>query len=455
MGRQAIEPGRHGQVWVEQMWAKGTGNPPRTRPERVKDSGPRPKRGEAFWRARVTIRERNGAYREMSRRADGQEAARRKLQKALDDWGGAGKGDTVDASWTVERLAAEWLRHREQTGLVKERGELREGSIEQMRVTVRTVILGDRKTRINGEWQVVKREGGIPDLRLREVTRALLQHWLAELEAKGRSTQQVRTILTQMFDLAVLDGALVSNPMSLVAPPKRVPKEVQALTVEQARVLRVAVSPDVSRVPGRRKPSPDLAEVIDFCLATGCRIGEVLGVRWADLRLDVEPPTVHICGTLLEPRGDIKLSRQSLPKGGEDRTLILPEAIVEMLRERRRRLLAKGRPPALSEAVFATRTGHWMSPANIRARLRDAVAKRDDLPDGITPHTLRRTVGTAIGHEMGIDAARWQLGHRDPSLTAQVYVAARPVAPDTRPVLRRFFEEGQGRDVVPFDKPDG
>ena len=79
-----------------------------------------------------------------------------------------------------------------------------------------------------------------------------------------------------------------------------------------------------------------------------------------------------------------------------------------------------------------------MWPNNIRTRLRQAVSGISDL-EGTTPHTLRRTVGTLVAHEAGLDATREQLGHSDPSVTYQRYVAARRIAPDLRPLLDRFF----------------
>jgi integrase len=88
--------------------------------------------------------------------------------------------------------------------------------------------------------------------------------------------------------------------------------------------------------------------------------------------------------------------------------------------------------------VFSSRTGAWLWPNNIRTRLRQAVVGMSGL-DGTTPHTFRRTVGTLVAHEAGLDAAREQLGHSDPSVTYQRYVAARRVAPDLGPLLNRFF----------------
>lgn len=59
---------------------------------------------------------------------------------------------------------------------------------------------------------------------------------------------------------------------------------------------------------------------------------------------------------------------------------------------------------------------------------------------GTTPHTLRRTVGTLVAHEVGLDAARDLLGHSDPSVTFQHYTGRRKVAPDVRDVLNLFLQ---------------
>jgi integrase len=185
---------------------------------------------------------------------------------------------------------------------------------------------------------------------------------------------------------------------------------------------------------------------VDFILGTGCRIGEALAVRWSDLDLTGGTPTVHVCGTLIEPRGKYveKLFRQPKPKSGDYRTLILPRHVVEMLVERRLRTRWSGP----DDPVFASSaSGQWVWPNNIRTRLRDATDGVQGLA-GITPHTLRRTVGTLIAHERGTDAARDQLGHTDGSVTGTFYVAKREVAPDLRVILDRFFE-------VPSDPKQG
>lgn len=202
-------------------------------------------------------------------------------------------------------------------------------------------------------------------------------------------------------------------------------------------------------------PNRDLEEFIDLLLGTGIREGEGLAIRPVDLSgLDPSDdpsddpgddardrlPVLHVGGTLIEPRKGFvdKLHRQDTTKSREDRRLILPDPVAEMLRERMRR-----QPPTAPESpIFATRTGNWLSPANMRTRLRVAIARAveqgtpaDKELHGTTLHTLRRTVGTLIAHQVSLDAAREQLGHRDPSVTYQHYVGRRILAPDLRATL--------------------
>lgn len=103
-------------------------------------------------------------------------------------------------------------------------------------------------------------------------------------------------------------------------------------------------------------------------------------------------------------------------------------------------------PPRPDAPIFATRTGNWISPSNMRTRLRRAIERsvangdpRDRELEGTTLHTLRRTVGTLLTHEVSLDVAREQLGHRDPSITYQHYVGKRPVAPDVRTTLAQLL----------------
>jgi integrase len=56
----------------------------------------------------------------------------------------------------------------------------------------------------------------------------------------------------------------------------------------------------------------------------------------------------------------------------------------------------------------------------------------------ITPHTFRKSVGTAVGRGADIEAAAKQLGHASSAVTAKYYVATPDVGPDHREILEQF-----------------
>lgn len=62
--------------------------------------------------------------------------------------------------------------------------------------------------------------------------------------------------------------------------------------------------------------------------------------------------------------------------------------------------------------LFTTRTGNLVSPANLRRSWR-RIREQDDLEDleSITPHALRRIVGTILAAEVSAEHAAKYLGH--------------------------------------------
>lgn len=392
------------------------------------------------WSARVQVRDIDGRIRSVRATAKTKSAATRLAERRLNERVAPSiAGITADT--TFEDLCVLWLEHRKDHGKVKAKGLLAPQTLATYQTEIEQVI-------IPAIGQVRIQEARIPFLdRLFADVEHGRKHGSYPAREGGRSTRQLRVVLGGMLALAVAHGALPANPIRDVSTSSRQPNpEVKFLTVDQARQLRKRVNRSNMRIPERRMPNHDLEEFIDLLLGTGCREGEALAIRPVDLHdLEGPVPTVHICGTVIEPRkGFVEhLHRQNRTKTGDDRRLILPDAVAAMLRERMRR----ERPSTPESPIFATGTGNWISPANLRTRLRTALARISDTTDlldmalaGTTLHTLRRTVGTLIAHEVSLDAARDQLGHRDPSVTFRHYVGQRMVAPDLRATLDQFFE---------------
>lgn len=395
VGRPRLAPGEHGEPWVQRL-----------------DGGK--------FVARVRVRNRDGRARELSARGTTKGAALRELNRRLE----ARQQTTatefgVQATMTISELGVYWLQHRVRHGLDGKAGAVKPQTLAAYADTIRLVL-----------------DPHLGGVRVAELSIGLIESVLGDIEELGLSTAQVRSVLGQMLTLAVRHGALPSNPMLGVATALRPRHEVKALSVARAHALRALVDPAARKKPGQRGPNGDLADIVDTGLGTGCRIGEILALTWDRLALDVTTPTALIDGTLIEPRrGYVEtLHRQGTTKGGRDRTLILPDAVAELLE--RRRDQSKFTDPG--DPVFASGRGTWLWPANIRTRLRTAVADDPTLV-GTTPHTLRRSVGTLIAHEVSLDAAREVLGHSDPSITYQLYVERREIAPDVRSTLDQFF----------------
>ncbi len=68
--------------------------------------------------------------------------------------------------------------------------------------------------------------------------------------------------------------------------------------------------------------SSDLADVVTLFAATGCRIGELLGIRWEDV--DLEAKSVTICGKINRIRGRGLIREDTTKSEAGMRTLPLP-----------------------------------------------------------------------------------------------------------------------------------
>lgn len=402
---------------------------------------PVPGKAGEQWLAAVWVRDLDGRRRLVQARRPGRRAAELALADRL-----AGRRPLgfrgVEPQMTVAELGEYWMRRRRQEARTPVAGQPRgndHGAVSPQTLAGYQAAL----SRI-----ILPSLGG---LRLSEVRTGVLDEVLARVDGAGRSTRVARSVLTQMFGMAVRHDALWVNPMREVRPVPRRRRAVQALTVQQARdllALTAAHQAGVARdgnglALGGRRRSPDLHDLVLLLLATGMRIGEALALQWTDVDLTAAVPTVRVAATVVEPRRDAAtrqvfveaLHRQPLTKTGATRVIALPSAAVQMLHRRR----AAMPHPEDGPPVFAHAGGGWLWPNNQRTKLR-AILRGTSLA-GATPHTLRRTVGTVVAHHVGLDAARDLLGHRDPSITARHYVAETDVAVDVRHVLDQIFED--------------
>jgi integrase len=235
-----------------------------------------------------------------------------------------------------------------------------------------------------------------------------------------------------MFTLAVRFDVAAVNPIAEARPRKAERRVVRACTAEEfARIAAAVREYAETPAPGPRR-GKYLPAFVQLAVATGARPGEVLAIRWEDVDLLADPPTVLINGTINDHQKipGLAVHRQDSRKhSAPPLTTILPAHGVEALTE----LFGDTGPAGL---VFKNRDGGPMSAANLRRSMRAA------LPEDLrwcTPHSFRRTAGTVVRDAHGVEAAQQQLGHARLATTEGHYVQKKSTGPDARKALDAFM----------------
>lgn len=356
--------------------------------------------------ARCRFRDFDGETRKVTAFGKSGAEAERRLRASLQDRAQPA-GENVTADTRLEAVVALWLREVDESDRA-----------ENTR----------RRYREVAELHVVP---GLGRLRLREVNVAAVDRFLrANRDRTGMATAKLcRTVLSASLGLAARHGAVSTNPVrDAVTFRQREVAEVRALTVDEVARLRRAIRQDDA---AGRVGLPDL---IDVLLGTGLRIGEAVALRWQDVQLDADPPTLDVTGTVIVSK-DSGLIRQTHTKSSRSRRrLTLPAFTVGVLSR-----LAES---ADTELVFPSRTGTLRDPSNVRAQWRRA--RRRTAMQGfewVNPHTFRKSVATLISAE-DLQRAADQLGHGQASMTERFYVMRTHEAPDVRDVLDAFGIDG-------------
>ena len=249
-------------------------------------------------------------------------------------------------------------------------------------------------------------------LRLGEITTPLLDRFVQGVMAdKGPATAKLcRSVLSGVCGWLVRQGGLSNNPVrDLTRIEVEDAKTARALTAAQVRKWLAAL--DASEHARRH----DLPELARFMLATGLRVGEAVGVTWADV--DLDNGVVQVERTIVPVSGQGLVAKRVNAKAS-DRRLVLPRWCVDMLKARRVRLQGFDGP------VFPNSRGGWRDRGNVGKAIRKVRAETEF--DWLTTHTYRKTVATLLD-ESGATARMIadQLGHARVSMTQDVYLGRR------------------------------
>jgi integrase len=237
---------------------------------------------------------------------------------------------------------------------------------------------------------------------------------------KARTVRYIHTILSGAFDDAVRWRRMMLNPATQATPPSAsASKAPEMRTWSGAQVRRF-----LSECEGDRYYYP-----FAFLVLTGCRRGEALGVRWADLDWDRKTAAIRQTVIPLTKPGGVGREGRVVPRTKTDRARVveMDTATVAMLRSWKARQaeerLLMGAGYQDNDLVFCRPDGRPYHPEAFSKTFDRRVrqARFADLPT-LRLHDLRHTWATlalAAGVDVTIVARR--LGHGSPATTWATY----------------------------------
>jgi integrase len=299
-------------------------------------------------------------------------------------------------------------------------------------------------------------------LPLRKLTPQHLQAWMTALERSGVSAgrrRYARVVLRMALNTAVRWRLVAANSATLIDPPRTTGREIRPLNPDEAKRLLTTA-----------KNQP-LEAFVTVALACGLRLGEALGLQWADVDLDAGtlqvrravqrfggdararrpllaerkrlraalkalPRTQDAAETRMELRKSLEAVRKALaplktavqitePKSTRSRrTIALPTVVVTALRTQRvrqleARLVAGGRWQE-GGFVFTSAIGSPLDPRNVTRQFK-TLLRSAELPN-VRLHDLRHSCATLLlAQGVNPRVVMETLGHSQVSLTLNTY----------------------------------
>lgn len=284
----------------------------------------------------------------------------------------------------------------------------------------------------------LRRIKGTPDdpkigrLELHACTPVVVQGWLkAESKRAPSSAKRIKSLLNGAFALADERGVDLQRPDPVgkvkLSRPKRPTPRAVSLDDLQALRERVRAWQAGGTGKGGRPRWQHMSDAVDVMLGTGCRPGELLALRWQDVDLASDKPTVTICGTVVRTP-EKGLHRQGWGKTANSyRTITVPDFTVAALMNMR-----VNSPGNTRGLVFTSATGGLIELNNFGRRWREI---RGDEYSWVTPHSFRRTVATIIDRKAGSDIVAAVLGNTPAVAEAHYIEKMAAVAPDMTDTL--------------------
>ncbi|MDU5350436.1 MAG: site-specific integrase [Peptostreptococcus sp.] len=261
----------------------------------------------------------------------------------------------------------------------------------------------------------------IGNIKLKKLSQMDLKKQYRDLMKEGTTPHTIHRINTKLkvcLNTAIREEIIIKNPCSLVELPKitRTKKREVLTAAEQTRLIEA--------IQGHK-----LELLYIVALATGMRLGEILGLKWQ--AIDFTNNTIEVTNTVQKTyifddsmNKKIKTIEQTPKTENGTRSIPLPVSLIPRLRSHRKTQLENklkyGQSYNISDYVFTDELGRIIDNKKPNRNLQTILKKL-----GIEPikfHGLRKTYATRL-FENGVPPKTVQtlLGHADIQTTLNIY----------------------------------
>ena len=254
-------------------------------------------------------------------------------------------------------------------------------------------------TRNMYENSIKNHMGLLRDVKLKEVSRMMVQAQINEDAAQPRTCEITLMTLKQIFKSAISDGHIVKSPCEGIELPRHVKKEKRALTDEEKLQLRSAVLQPQERI------------LLLTLYGVGCRPAEAYALTKDDI--DLKNHCIHITKSVqFDGQNPVSVS---LPKTDASiRSVIVSESILRAISHQVDKLP--------HDNILGGKSGEIMHKGQYESMFRRILRKAGLKDSGITMYTLRHNFATEC-YYMGLSLkeCQRQMGHKDYKMVLEVY----------------------------------
>jgi integrase len=335
------------------------------------------------------------------------ENARRKTEEEKSERAAAGSPVVAALPKTLDSLLQEWFAQHVDVKLApKTRQRYHEQAAMLDPALLKMALPDIRPMHLSREWNRLLASGG--HHRKTKAPRPLSR----------KTVRNIAGVLSSAFKYALASDLVEKNPVLGSSPPvPRKPKGVGMTTSQVDTLIGAASGPWC------------MAMIMEMAVALGARRGEVLALRWSDLRNGRVTISRSLSQTKQE--GLIFKAVKGHEEDEQERTVGIPEETLVKLEEHRKRqnefrqqFIETYRTDL--DLVFCDPTGAPLRPDSISATV-SALFKRLKIPrpKGGALHLLRHTLASQmLDAGVPLTAVSARLGHSSIRTTSEIYAHA-------------------------------